>query len=125
MYSTRACVCECVRVRVRASEIMYEGGITGPVSSRKIFSKIDPTLSVQTQIFNSKLKYFILNSNNNRPIILNPYSLTQSLIRNDLTISSLQDIIECKRVYESNSRVDKGIRGIGRRYGGKGMLGSG
>ena len=65
-----------MRVRVRASEgaseIMYEGGIVGPVFSRKIFSKIDPTLSVQTQTFNSKLKYLILNSNNNQPSILNP-----------------------------------------------------
>ena len=41
---------------------------------------------------------------------LNPWSLTQSLICNDLTMSSLQDIIECMRVYKSNSRVDKRIR---------------
>ena len=40
---------------------------------------------------------------------LNPQSLVLNSIRNDLTISSLQDIIECIRVYESNSRVDKRI----------------
>ena len=40
---------------------------------------------------------------------LNPQSLVLNSIRNDLTMSSLQDIIECIRVYESNSRVDKRI----------------
>ena len=40
---------------------------------------------------------------------LNPQSLVLNSIRNDLIISSLQDIIECMRVYKSNSRVDKRI----------------
>ena len=43
---------------------------------------------------------------------LNPQSLVLNSIRNDLTISSLQDIIECMRVYKSNSRVDKRISEI-------------
>ena len=52
-----------------------------------------------------RLHPFSLNSNNNQS--LNPYSLTQSLIRNDLTISSwyLDSYNKCMRVYEGEDKI--------------------